>query len=378
VNVLVAIGQYHPIKGGAERQAQKQAEILVKIGVDVDVVTYHRRGLKKYEIINGVSIYRLRGMLYKGIKTYSLLGSLLLFVSINKKKYDVILSHQALLTSFSSVLAGKLFNLPVCVRLGSPLDFERLRHNYFMGGVMYSYMLKNTTKFIATTDQICDVLQKNGIEEERIALIPNGVELLSSGATLPARQINHNGKNIYIFSCVSRLHNEKNIGFLIHILSSINFEFRCTIFGDGPAKKEIQEKINDYKMNYKIHLRGNVDSQILYNSLRESHFLLQPSPSEGLSNALLEGIANGLIPIVSDIPSNRFVLGDVISKQLCVPLDHDKWVYKLSMLCGNSHTLSDIRILLNQRIKEFDIDKIALQYDELMKKVVADTPKHIL
>ena len=88
MNILIVIGQYYPVIGGAEAQAQKQAETLHKLGVNIEVLTYHRRGLATYEEINGVPVYRLRGFLYKKIKLYSLILSAICFIRKNQNKYN--------------------------------------------------------------------------------------------------------------------------------------------------------------------------------------------------------------------------------------------------------------------------------------------------
>ena len=57
---VIMLGEYYfPNRiGGAEVQAMRRAEGLVKTGLSVTVITFDRSGGKKEEIINGVKVIR--------------------------------------------------------------------------------------------------------------------------------------------------------------------------------------------------------------------------------------------------------------------------------------------------------------------------------
>jgi hypothetical protein len=57
---VIMLGEYYfpNIIGGAEVQAMRRAEGLVKTGLSVTVICFDRNGGKKEEIINGVKVIR--------------------------------------------------------------------------------------------------------------------------------------------------------------------------------------------------------------------------------------------------------------------------------------------------------------------------------
>jgi glycosyltransferase involved in cell wall biosynthesis len=53
------------------------------------------------------------------------------------------------------------------------------------------------------------------------------------------------------------------------------------------------------------------------------------SPSEGMSNSVIEYMASGLPVVATDIPSNREVLGDAYPAQFCKPREPDDLAERL-------------------------------------------------
>src|ERR1051325_947369 len=57
--VAMVIQRYLPHLGGTERQLQQVAPRLQALGYQVTILTRHERGLLRYEVIDGVPVYRL-------------------------------------------------------------------------------------------------------------------------------------------------------------------------------------------------------------------------------------------------------------------------------------------------------------------------------
>ena len=84
MRVLMVISQFHPIVGGAEKQAQLLGKTLIKKGVDVTIVTGRWVfGTPRNEIVDGIRVFRnfaLWGMF--GIKGLRTLGGLAYMLSL--------------------------------------------------------------------------------------------------------------------------------------------------------------------------------------------------------------------------------------------------------------------------------------------------------
>ena len=79
---------------------------------------------------------------------------------------------------------------------------------------------------------------------------------------------------------------------------------RCTIFGDGPDRVEVQRLINTYGLSSWVHVRGFVESAVVEESMKRALCLILPSLREGYGLVVIEAAAHGTPSIVVREPDN--------------------------------------------------------------------------
>ncbi|MFA4960228.1 MAG: hypothetical protein WC548_01045 [Candidatus Pacearchaeota archaeon] len=80
-------------KAEAELAAKQLAKGFIKNGYDVDYVTTHFKGLKKFEVVDGINVYRVKVIGRKELPTAtmaSLISFLIRLITI-RLKYSVLL-----------------------------------------------------------------------------------------------------------------------------------------------------------------------------------------------------------------------------------------------------------------------------------------------
>jgi glycosyltransferase involved in cell wall biosynthesis len=119
----------------------------------------------------------------------------------------------------------------------------------------------------------------------------------------------------------------KNQGFILDLLSDENIgRVVLTIFGAGPEEANLLRKINRCHMRQRISLSGWVPANEIW---KQVDLLLAPSLHEGMPNAVLEALANGIPVLASDIPGHRMILPE----PFCLPLsDPERWRQTLAEL----------------------------------------------
>jgi glycosyltransferase involved in cell wall biosynthesis len=152
-------------------------------------------------------------------------------------------------------------------------------------------------QFIAISQSTKDKLIETGISEEKIQAIYCGVDY----QTLKKYQKNKKYPRPTI-CCISRLVKHKRVKDLIRAVKLVRKKIplvQCLIIGDGP------EKYNLEKLDPKIKLLGNVDQQILLNTLSQSRLSSLPSVLEGFGIVTIESMAVGTPYVSSNIPPTR-------------------------------------------------------------------------
>jgi glycosyltransferase involved in cell wall biosynthesis len=73
------------------------------------------------------------------------------------------------------------------------------------------------------------------------------------------------------------------------------------ILGDGPERYLCQNTIQKYNLGNHVFLHGWVTHDEVKKYLRQAHFILHPSSSEGWPKILSEGMAFGAVPVASEV-----------------------------------------------------------------------------
>jgi colanic acid/amylovoran biosynthesis glycosyltransferase len=115
------------------------------------------------------------------------------------------------------------------------------------------------------------------------------------------------GEQLEVLS-IGRLHWKKGHEFTLmalHVLEKKGIDFRFTIIGDGIEKEKLSYLGEVLQIGHRIHFKGWVEHDQVFEFMHKSHILVHSSLNEGCCNTLLEGQAAGVFCIASAIPGNN-------------------------------------------------------------------------
>jgi len=104
------------------------------------------------------------------------------------------------------------------------------------------------------------------------------------------------------------------------LLRKRGVSFQVDLFGDGRERLRLQEQARRLGLAQAVRFHGRVPPERVERGLAEADLYVSVSESDGASIALLEALALGAIPVVSDIPANRVWIEDGVNGVL-VPID---------------------------------------------------------
>lgn len=96
-------------------------------------------------------------------------------------------------------------------------------------------------------------------------------------------------------------------------------EVRLVVAGDGSLRSDLERLAARLLPSGRVRFVGRLSSEALAQWLARAEIYLSASRSDSTSVSLLEALACGAVPVVSDIPGNREWVSDGIDAQLFSP-----------------------------------------------------------
>lgn len=303
MKVLMIIGQYHPVTGGAEKECQKLSGRLLKEGISVSVLTQSCEGLPDYEVIDEIPVYRkMKGWHWFEI-TYML--SVLRFLLQYRKRYDIIQCFGLYLFIAPALIMKYLFGKKVIARLecaGHYGDFWRINQLRWRNLVMGS--AKRLDNIIYISKDIQEELLANNFPAKKLVHITNSVNV---DRFKPPD--NHKDKRSKAICFVGRLEEQKGLDYLIRAMAIVKEKehtAKLFVVGDGQMKSYLEALCEQLQLQNRVFLVGVTKDVLTY--YQAAHVFVLPSISEGLPLSLLEALSCGLPVIATAIGGNREIL----------------------------------------------------------------------
>ena len=124
-----------------------------------------------------------------------------------------------------------------------------------------------------------------------------------------------------------RLEANKGVHDLLHIFTTLAPRFphlTLTVLGDGPLRPELEATVHHAGLSDRVHFRGAVPPQQVWQYLQQSDLFLFPTHYESFGLAVVEAQMAGLPVVCSDIPALREVTAN--TALLLPPQQPSQWL----------------------------------------------------
>jgi glycosyltransferase involved in cell wall biosynthesis len=205
------------------------------------------------------------------------------------------------------------------------------------------------------------LLSRHAHLEKKVEIIPNGVDtrqFAPSGASRGQlrKELGIDIRAV-VFVCLARLYPEKNHALLLRAFARMTKEVpvpcHLLLAGRGPEENSLKQLASDLRLDNKVHflgLRGDVA-----HVLGDCDVIVLPSRpgTEGMSNAVLEGMSAGLPPVMT-----RCGFEEIVDDEGLLVPDND--VDGMAKALGFLATNPGVRIEMGRRARQ----KILREYSQ--------------
>ncbi|THB65574.1 MAG: glycosyltransferase family 1 protein [Gammaproteobacteria bacterium] len=291
---------------------------------------------------------------------YNLKAMLRLYKAIKKEKPDIIYERYNLYF-LAGVWLKKRFNLKLLLEVNSPLFEERLK-NDGIGIKSLAYwtekkVWKKADVILPVTDVLADYGRKIGIPEDKIKVIPNGInyERFSAIEDTESAKEPFKLENQLVLGFIGFIRSWHKLDQIIAELPNLNKtqKVHLLIVGDGPAKEELLECAKKHNIESQVTITGIVDRDSVAKYVAAFDIALQPGVTSYASPLkLFEYMAMQRAIIAPDTPNIREVLTDKVDSVLFDPNQEKAFINTIVNLCENSELRNKIGGNAAKTIKE--------------------------
>lgn len=344
---------------GVSRTTQKLFNLVQEKEYNVKFLISHQKKVNSYYIKNFEPLITFGLPEYEDIPI-NIPNFLEVLDYVESENFDVIYSATPGVMGIYALVISKILNLPFVSAYHT--DFPEYIYRY-TNDHLITNIVKNLVKLfynsadrvLVPSNEFFKKLQEYGINSDKMVIFKRGVNQEKFNPSYRDRKIwrnyfkNYNGEFIVLY--VGRVSKEKDLDVFIEVYEKMknNPKVKFAIVGDGPYKKELQATYSD-----KIAFTGFLEGENLAKIYASADFFLFPSTTETFGNVVLEAMASGLIPLVSDKGAAKENILNELTGFVIENNNPKEYVLMIERLIQNEKLRLSLQKNTQQYIKNFD------------------------
>ena len=376
--VLFLSESFHPVLGGGERHIRALGRDLARTGIGVTVVT--RRGESGWpaeEMLDGMRIVRVEPPGPGRTGKYRMVPYAMAALHRLRATYDVLIVRGTRVLGLPGLVAARAMGKRVILQpevngemsgevytWGQPFAGTPLGGAIRAGTGARNLLLRDADAFVAMSRRIREEMLAAGVAEEKIALIPHGVDTVRlHPASVEERRDARVNLGLAADACViaytGRLLRGKGLEDLLAAFARVALAVptaHLLIVGSGAGQalsveEDLRRTVAASGLASRVTFTGRVDD--VAEALRAADVFAFPSVYEALGISLIEAAATGLPAVGSRTGGIVDVIEDGASGWLVAPGSVDELAARLQDLATDAAA----RERLGRRAREIATDR---------------------
>ncbi len=356
---------------GIAREVEELGSRLAERGHEITVYVrkhYYEKGAEIPRTYKGMNIIALPSLRFKHLDTLS--SSFLATLHALWKGYDVVHLIFTPLAWLAPVLGLRRAKTVVSIQ-----GFEWERPKWGKLGSLFlrlsewaTVRLPNATVAVSRTLYDYTMAKFKG----DVYCVPDGVLSIDPVEPSELASVGLESKKYFLY--MGRLDEAKGGHLLIQAFLGLKTDKKLAFAGEGKFSEGYVGKLHDLaKDDPRICFLGPVTGRLWQELYTNAYLYVHPSESEGLSQALLEGMSAGNCCVVSDLEANLEAIGDH-----GVVFPSGDWLalqIKLAELLEDEQRVQDVGAAAKERVRSiFSWDKAADQMEAIYQGLANGDP----
>ncbi|MDD5749188.1 MAG: glycosyltransferase family 4 protein [Patescibacteria group bacterium] len=359
--IVVLSAFYDPFISGAEQMVKELVERLGDV-YEISLVTARLdKNLPKEEERKNFKIIRV-GIGHKQIDKalFPLLANRPIIKIKPKIIHAIMESYAGIALVFSKYFYKKAKRI-LTLQSGDLDDPKKQKK--FLIRFFWKSIHKSPDRITAISSFLADRARRLGVADEKIQLIPNGVDF----SKVPQGIIQEKNKVV----CLARLSWEKGLDYLVKawpgVISQVP-EAKLVLVGEGDKRKEIEDLIKELNIAGSVELKGALPHQEALEQLASAEVFICPSLAEGLGIVFIEAQACGAPVIGTRVGGIPDVIQDNENGLLVEAKNSEQITEAIVKLLKDEELRKQLSARASVSVRKYDWQPIIDQVRELYER----------
>ncbi|WP_135303752.1 glycosyltransferase family 4 protein [Haloarcula amylovorans] len=377
---ILALNYEFPPLGGGYGQYHLLCKKLAERGHEVRYVTSRLEGQPKQEQVDGIDVRRVLSFRRNRenatlFEMFSYIVSSATQLSRIVKDFDPDVCH-----TFFGIPTGALIFHPalrdvpsILTCLGSdvphhnPDSYDRL---YTVLTPVVKQIWDAHDVVVANSDGLREEIQQISPTQE-VTVINNGIntEQFSPGDRTQG--------NSFRLLFVGRLIELKGVDRVLKLTKRLNeksaHEFYLDIVGEGEEYESLVELARTEGIEQYVSFHGYVPHEEIDDVYRNADFYVQLSEAEGMSNTVMEAMASGTVPVISNVSGTDELIDSDVGRTIEGQIDETDVMYLLDLVADPERFESQKAKARERIVENFGSGQLARRYEECYTSIVTES-----
>lgn len=171
---------------------------------------------------------------------------------------------------------------------------------------------------------------------------------------------------------IGRIDENKNPFLSLEVTEILNREgvsAQITFCGDGPLFSQLKKAIDESEFKHQVSLLGSVDAEKVKKVMKDSHFLVFVSKSEGWPKVVAESMFWGCLPLTSRVSCVPFMVGENQERGILLSQNPKEVVTEILGLVKNTSQYKKMSESAMNWSRTYTLERFEVEIDCLLKEL---------
>lgn len=215
------------------------------------------------------------------LKNFKQINAILKWVCKHKDSNIVFYSQHTAFNSLYLLLMSKFINksrLVIHEHGSGIIEFYQKRPK------LVKYLLENSDAIIVTTLYMKELCKAGGAAEEKIHIIPCGIEKIQTDKP-------QKGKMVLFCGSLSEVKDPGTLIKSIPLVLGTLPDYRFVFVGEGPLRNDLEQMVADYNIKDSVTFTGQLTNEEAYKYFKQAKVFVLPSVREPFGIVLIEAMS---------------------------------------------------------------------------------------